>query len=290
MKQWQDLIRQVMTYGADSGDRTGVGTRSVFGTMARWNLKEGFPATTTKSLAFKACIGELLWFLEGSTNVERLRERTHGKGVQKPTIWDLNYENQGKALGYEDGELGPVYGKQWRDFGGVDQLVNTIDNIKNLPKNLAPGRRLIVSAWNPAEIPQMALPPCHVLYQFEVMNGKLSLLWYQRSVDLFLGLPFDIASYATLLHLVARMTGYEVGDLVFQGGNTHVYFNHFDQVNTVLSRDPHKAPTLEITGLPENFSSLPTYGQLGTIHGLSPENFKLIDYTNDGVIKAPMAV
>lgn len=183
MKQYLDLMKSVIVFGNEKEDRTGVGTLSKFGTMMRFDLSKGFPAVTTKTLAWRAVVGELLWFMRGSTNVETLRAITHGATSDKKTIWDANYENQAKALGYTDGYLGPVYGKQWRDFGGVDQLADVIRQIKERPDS----RRHIVSAWNPAEIDKMALPPCHVLYQFEVCDGKLSLMWYQRSVDVFLG-------------------------------------------------------------------------------------------------------
>lgn len=183
MKNYQDLIQTVFDIGYQTDDRTGTGTIATFGTKVEWDMSEGFPATTVKRLAYKSVVGELLWFLEGSTNVERLREITHGAGSDKKTIWDQNFEAQGRALGYVDGELGPVYGKQWRDFGGVDQLVETIEKVKKVPTD----RRQIVSAWNPTELKQMALPPCHLLYQFNVHDGELDLLWYQRSVDVFLG-------------------------------------------------------------------------------------------------------
>lgn len=183
MKQYQDLIKDIFENGYETDDRTGTGTIALFGTKLRWDLTKGFPAVTTKKLAWNACIAELLWFISGSTNVNDLRLRTHGSLIQGKTIWDDNYENQAKDLGYHSGELGPIYGKQWRDFGGVDQLVETIDRIKKLPND----RRQIVSAWNPAELKYMALPPCHMFYQFNVRNGYLDLQWYQRSVDVFLG-------------------------------------------------------------------------------------------------------
>lgn len=183
MKQYQNLIKQILTDGYDTDDRTGTGTRAIFGTKIRFDLTRGFPAVTTKKLAWKACISELLWFLSGSTNVDDLRERTHGSRDEGKTIWDENYETQARQLGYMDGALGPVYGKQWRDFGGIDQLKLIINRIKQMPTD----RRQIVSAWNPAEIDKMALPPCHCFYQFNVRNGYLDLQWYQRSVDVFLG-------------------------------------------------------------------------------------------------------
>ncbi|WAX12841.1 thymidylate synthase [Escherichia phage ECO07P1] len=183
MKQYQNLIKDILENGYETDDRTGTGTIALFGTKLRFDLTKGFPAVTTKKLAWKACIAELLWFLSGSTNVNDLRERTHGSRTEGKTIWDENYENQAISLGYSDGELGPVYGKQWRDFGGIDQVVEIAERIKKMPND----RRQIVSAWNPAEIDQMALPPCHCFYQFNVRNGYLDLQWYQRSVDVFLG-------------------------------------------------------------------------------------------------------
>lgn len=183
MKQYQFLIKDILENGYETDDRTGTGTIALFGTKLRWDLGEGFPAVTTKKLAWNACISELLWFLSGSTNVNDLRERTHGSRTEGKTVWDDNYNNQAKDMGYEDGELGPVYGKQWRDFNGVDQVVEIIERIKKLPTD----RRQIVSAWNPAELKQMALPPCHMFWQMNVRNGYLDLQWYQRSVDVFLG-------------------------------------------------------------------------------------------------------
>ncbi|EPJ2511915.1 thymidylate synthase, partial [Salmonella enterica subsp. enterica serovar Bareilly] len=240
MKQYQYLINDILENGYETDDRTGTGTIALFGTKLRWDLSKGFPAVTTKKLAWKACIAELLWFMSGSTNVNDLRIRTHGSLIEGKTIWDDNYENQAKDLGYHSGELGPIYGKQWRDFGGVDQLVKTIDRIKALPND----RRQIVSAWNPAEINQMALPPCHMFYQFNVRNGHLDLQWYQRSVDVFLGLPFNIASYAALTHIVAKMCNLIPGDLVFSGGNTHIYSNHVEQCKEVLRREPKELCSL----------------------------------------------
>ena len=183
MKQYQDLIKDIFENGYETDDRTGTGTIALFGTKLRWDLTKGFPAVTTKKLAWKACIAELIWFLSGSTNVNDLRLIQHDSLIQGKTVWDENYENQAKDLGYHSGELGPIYGKQWRDFGGVDQIIEVVDRIKKLPND----RRQIVSAWNPAELKYMSLPPCHMFYQFNVRNGYLDLQWYQRSVDVFLG-------------------------------------------------------------------------------------------------------
>lgn len=286
MKQYQYLINDILENGYETDDRTGTGTIALFGTKLRWDLTKGFPAVTTKKLAWKACIAELLWFMSGSTNVNDLRIRTHGSLIQGKTIWDDNYENQAKDLGYHSGELGPIYGKQWRDFGGVDQLVKTIDRIKKLPTD----RRQIVSAWNPAEIDQMALPPCHMFYQFNVRNGQLDLQWYQRSVDVFLGLPFNIASYAALTHIVAKMCNLIPGDLVFSGGNTHIYSNHVEQCKEVLRREPKELCELKIDW-PSNFENWPTKIQMDWVTGtMTHSDFVLKNYESHPTIKAKMAV
>lgn len=286
MKQYQDLIKEIMAYGYETDDRTGTGTKALFGTQMRFDLTKGFPALTTKKLAWKACISELLWFISGSTNVDKLRYKTHGSLTEGKTVWDDNYNNQAKALGYTDGELGPVYGKQWRDFEGVDQLVKTIDRIKEIPSD----RRQIVSAWNPKDLDKMALPPCHMFYQFNVRNGFLDLQWYQRSVDVFLGLPFNIASYAALLHIVAKMCNLTPGHLVFTGGNTHIYSNHMDQCKELLTRNPKELCQLEII-LPDGFSSLETTQQLNWLGTFSVhDHFKLVNYDSWPTIKAKMAV
>ncbi|AUO78798.1 thymidylate synthase [Klebsiella phage vB_Kpn_F48] len=286
MKQYQDLIKQILTDGYDTDDRTGTGTRAIFGTKIRFDLTRGFPAVTTKKLAWKACISELLWFLSGSTNVDDLRERTHGSRDEGKTIWDENYETQARQLGYMDGALGPVYGKQWRDFGGIDQLKLIINRIKQMPTD----RRQIVSAWNPAEIDKMALPPCHCFYQFNVRNGYLDLQWYQRSVDVFLGLPFNIASYAALVHIVAKMCNLIPGDLVFSGGNTHIYMNHMEQCEEVLRREPKELCNLEITW-PSNFENWPTETQLDWVTtSMTHKDFKLQGYKSHPAITAKMAV
>ncbi|QPI18016.1 thymidylate synthetase [Pectobacterium phage POP12] len=183
MKQLHSIIHHVLQNGVESDDRTGVGTLRVFGMQKRWDLSKGFPVPTTKKMFFVPCKHELQWFLSGSTNVEVLREMTWGEGSTKKTIWDDNYNNQAIALGYENGELGPVYGKQWRDFGGVDQIFEVVNQIRNSPNS----RRIVCSAWNPTELDKMALMPCHVLWQVVVIDGKVSLQWYQRSVDVFLG-------------------------------------------------------------------------------------------------------
>lgn len=286
MKQYQDLIKDIFENGYETDDRTGTGTIALFGTKLRWDLTKGFPAVTTKKLAWNACIAELLWFISGSTNVNDLRLRTHGSLIQGKTIWDDNYENQAKDLGYHSGELGPIYGKQWRDFGGVDQLVETIDRIKKLPTD----RRQIVSAWNPAEINQMALPPCHMFYQFNVRNGYLDLQWYQRSVDVFLGLPFNIASYAALTHIVAKMCNLIPGDLIFSGGNTHIYMNHVEQCKEILRREPMDLCELQLK-FPDEFDEWNTESQVFWLSQFAkPHNFVLNNYVSHPPIKGKMAV
>lgn len=286
MKQYQDLIKNILENGYETDDRTGTGTIALFGTKLRWDLTKGFPAVTTKKLAWKACIAELIWFLSGSTNVNDLRLIQHDSLIQGKTVWDENYENQAKDLGYHSGELGPIYGKQWRDFGGVDQIIEVIDRIKKLPND----RRQIVSAWNPAELKQMALPPCHMFYQFNVRNGYLDLQWYQRSVDVFLGLPFNIASYATLVHIVAKMCNLIPGDLIFSGGNTHIYMNHVEQCKEILRREPKELCELVISGLPYKFRYLSTKEQLKYVLKLRPKDFVLNNYESHPPIKGKMAV
>ncbi|MBR0502247.1 MAG: thymidylate synthase [Paludibacteraceae bacterium] len=232
MKQYLDLLNRVLTEGSAKEDRTGTGTISVFGHQMRFNLEEGFPLLTTKKLHLKSIIYELLWFLQGDTNVKYLQDH----GVR---IWN--------EWADENGELGPVYGHQWRSWpdykgGTIDQIANVVNMIKSNPDS----RRLIVSAWNVAEVEKMALPPCHTLFQFYVANGRLSLQLYQRSADIFLGVPFNIASYALLLMMVAQATGLKAGDFVHTLGDAHIYRNHLDQVKLQLTRDPRKLPIMKI--------------------------------------------
>ena len=232
MKQYLDLLEHVMGAGTDRGDRTGTGTRSVFGYQMRFDLSEGFPLLTTKKLHLRSIIYELLWFLKGDTNIAWLKEN----GV---SIWD--------EWADEKGDLGPVYGYQWRswptpDGGHVDQIAKLVEGIRTNPYS----RRHIVSAWNPALVDEMALPPCHCLFQFYVADGKLSCQLYQRSADIFLGVPFNIASYALLTHMLAEVTGYEAGDFVHTLGDAHIYSNHFEQAETQLSRAPRPLPKLTI--------------------------------------------
>ncbi|XAO16644.1 thymidylate synthase [Escherichia phage FL12] len=286
MKQYQDLIKDIFENGYETDDRTGTGTIALFGTKLRWDLTKGFPAVTTKKLAWKACIAELIWFLSGSTNVNDLRLIQHDSLIQGKTVWDENYENQAKDLGYHSGELGPIYGKQWRDFGGVDQIIEVVDRIKKLPND----RRQIVSAWNPAELKYMALPPCHMFYQFNVRNGYLDLQWYQRSVDVFLGLPFNIASYAALVHIVAKMCNLIPGDLIFSGGNTHIYMNHVEQCKEILRREPMDLCELQLK-FPDEFDEWDTESQVFWLSQFAkPHNFVLNNYESHPPIKGKMAV
>jgi len=232
MRQYLDLLRDVLDNGTDRPDRTGTGTRSVFGRQTRFDLGKGFPLLTTKKLHIKSIVYELLWFLRGETNVRWLQER----GVR---IWN--------EWADENGDLGPVYGSQWRSWpdgrgGTIDQIANVVNSIKSKPDS----RRHIVTAWNPAEVDDMALPPCHCLFQFYVADGKLSCQLYQRSADLFLGVPFNIASYALLTEMMAQVTGLKPGEFVHSFGDLHLYHNHFDQVRLQLSREPRPLPRLTI--------------------------------------------
>ncbi|WP_431861046.1 thymidylate synthase [Micrococcus terreus] len=261
---YEDLLAEVMAEGAQKGDRTGTGTRSVFGRQLRYDLSESFPLITTKRVHFKSVVLELLWFLRGDSNVRWLQER----GVK---IWD--------EWADEDGELGPVYGVQWRswptpDGGQIDQIARVVESLKTSPDS----RRHIVTAWNPAEVDQMALPPCHAMFQFYVADGKLSCQLYQRSADLFLGVPFNIASYALLTLMVAQQTGLEPGEFVWTGGDCHIYSNHEDQVREQLSREPYPYPQLVLRRTPQD------------IFSYELEDFELVDYQHHPTIKAPIAV
>jgi thymidylate synthase len=264
MQQYLDLMSHVLAKGTHKSDRTGTGTVSVFGHQMRFDLQEGFPVVTTKKLHLKSIIIELLWFLQGSTNNNWLKER----GV---SIWD--------EWAKEDGELGPIYGYQWRSWPApngehVDQISQLIDQIKNNPDS----RRLIVSAWNVAEIPRMALPPCHAFFQFYVADGKLSCQLYQRSADIFLGVPFNIASYALLTHMIAQQTGLTPGEFIWTGGDCHLYSNHMEQVKLQLSRQPLPLPKLNIRRKP------------ASIFDYEYEDFELIGYQHHDAIKAPVAI
>ncbi|MCT1908646.1 thymidylate synthase [Brachybacterium paraconglomeratum] len=261
---YEDLLREVLETGHAKGDRTGTGTRSLFGKQIRYDLSEGFPLVTTKRVHTRSIIVELLWFLRGDTNIGYLHEHD-------VTIWD--------EWADENGDLGPVYGAQWRswptpDGGVIDQITDVVEQIRTNPDS----RRLIVSAWNPADIPQMALAPCHALFQFEVHDGKLSCQLYQRSADLFLGVPFNIASYALLTHMVAQQTGLEVGDFVWTGGDCHIYDNHVEQVERQLSREPYPYPELHLNRRPDS------------ILEYEPEDIEIVGYQHHPGIKAPVAV
>ena len=261
---YEDLLREVLETGHAKGDRTGTGTRSLFGKQIRYDLSQGFPLVTTKRVHTRSIIVELLWFLRGETNIGYLHEHD-------VTIWD--------EWADENGDLGPVYGAQWRswptpDGGVIDQITDVVEQIRSNPDS----RRLIVSAWNPADIPQMALAPCHALFQFEVHDGKLSCQLYQRSADLFLGVPFNIASYALLTHMVAQQTDLEVGDFVWTGGDCHIYDNHVEQVERQLSRDPYPYPELRLNRRPDS------------ILEYEPEDIEIVGYQHHPGIKAPVAV
>ena len=264
MKQYLDLMKYVRESGTEKGDRTGPGTLSVFGYQMRFNLEEGFPLVTTKKVHLKSIIYELLWFLKGSTNVDYLNE--HGV-----SIWD--------EWADERGELGPVYGAQWRswptqDGSSIDQISEVIDQIKANPDS----RRLIVSAWNVSQIDSMALPPCHAMFQFYVADGKLSCQLYQRSADIFLGVPFNIASYALLVLMMAKVTGLKAGEFVHTLGDAHLYLNHLDQVDEQLKRQPFPLPKMSITK------------DIKNVLDIEYEDFSLEDYESHPHISAPIAV
>lgn len=275
MKQYHQALTHILANGKNKTDRTGVGTRSVFGYQLRFNLQEGFPATTTKKLAWRAVVSELLWFLEGSSDERRLAEILHGtRDSAKKTIWTANAEaSYWQEKSKFPGDLGRVYGVQWRDFGGVDQISKLINDLKTNPDS----RRHIISAWNPPELDQMALPPCHVMAQFDVTDGYLSCQLYQRSCDMFLGVPFNIASYALLTHIIARECGLKVGDFVWTGGDCHIYNNHFEAVEQQLAREPKELPTLVFTTGKK-------------IADYNIDDFVLDNYNPDPAIKAEMAV
>jgi thymidylate synthase len=264
MKQYHDLLERILADGAEKGDRTGTGTISVFGHQMRFDLGAGFPMLTTKRLPVKAIIHELLWFLQGDTNIKYL----HDHGV---TIWD--------EWADANGDLGPVYGKQWRSWQApdgrtIDQISDVVAAIKTNPNS----RRLIVSAWNPADVEQMALPPCHCLFQFYVANGKLSCQLYQRSADVFLGVPFNIASYALLTMMIAQVTGLKAGEFIHTLGDAHLYANHLEQAHLQLSRAPRALPTMAINPAVKD------------IFGFRYEDFTLAGYDPHPHIKAEVAV
>ena len=262
--QYEDFMRHVFFHGVQKSDRTGTGTRSVFGYQMRFNLQNGFPLITTKKLHLRSIIHELLWFLRGDSNIGYLKEN----GV---SIWD--------EWADENGDLGPIYGVQWRKWRGADnQTIDQISELVHTIKTNPDSRRMIVSAWNVAELPKMALPPCHMLFQVYVADGKLSCQLYQRSCDIFLGVPFNIASYSLLTHMLAQQCDLEVGDFVWTGGDCHIYNNHFDQVRLQLSREPRPYPKLVIKRCPDS------------IFDYRYEDFEIVGYDPHPHIKAPVAV
>jgi thymidylate synthase len=264
MQQYLDLLRDALENGFERADRTGTGTRAVFGRQLRFNLEDGFPMVTTKKLHLRSIIVELLWFLKGDTNIKYLKDN-------KVSIWD--------EWADENGDLGPVYGKQWRSWAApdgrtIDQIQWVLDEIRTNPNS----RRLIVSAWNPADVNEMALPPCHCLFQFNVMDGKLNCQLYQRSADIFLGVPFNIASYALLTLMMARATGLKPGEFIHTFGDAHLYLNHVEQAKLQLSRDPLPLPTMVMN--PDKTD----------LFGWEFEDFKVENYQAHAHIKAPVAV
>ncbi len=287
MKTYLTYLQHILDHGTHKKDRTGTGTIAVFGYQMRFDLQKGFPLVTTKKVHLKSIIHELLWFLRGETNIRPLVQQ----GVRIWTDWPLQRYNDAHpdaplsqeafeqrivgdpAFARAWGDLGPVYGRQWRDFGGADQIAQLVENLQRKPHS----RRHLVSAWNPPVVEQQALPPCHYAFQCFVNDGRLSLMWQQRSVDSFLGLPFNIASYAILTHMLAQQTGYEVGELIFSGGDCHIYLNHLDQVREQLSREPRPLPELRLR-------------KASSIFDYQFEDISILDYDPHPVIRAPVAV
>ena len=287
MKTYLTYLQHILDHGTHKKDRTGTGTIAVFGYQMRFDLQKGFPLVTTKKVHLKSIIHELLWFLRGETNIRPLVQQ----GVRIWTDWPLQRYNDAHpdaplsqeafeqrivgdpAFARAWGDLGPVYGRQWRDFGGADQIAQLVENLQHKPHS----RRHLVSAWNPPVVEQQALPPCHYAFQCFVNDGRLSLMWQQRSVDSFLGLPFNIASYAILTHMLAQQTGYEVGELIFSGGDCHIYLNHLDQVREQLSREPRPLPELRLR-------------KASSIFDYQFEDISILDYDPHPVIRAPVAV
>jgi thymidylate synthase len=288
MKQYHDALKFILENGKDREDRTGVGTRGVFGYQMRFDLRESFPAVTTKKLAWKSVVGELLWMLEGSSDERRLAEITFEKPreelIGKTTIWTANADKQAKDLGYVNTDtikdLGPVYGHQWRHWdaqlGFVDQIAEVLENMYHDPYS----RRHIVSAWNADRVNVMALPPCHALFQFHIQDGELSCQLYQRSADMFLGVPFNIASYSLLTHMFAQLLNLKVGEFIWTGGDCHIYLNHLEQVQEQITREPRPGPQLE----------MPKFKDLDELVKTKPSQYKLVGYDPMDSIKAPMAV
>lgn len=279
MQNYNELCKKIILTGPQNIDRTGVGTVSLFGEQLRFNLQEGFPTVTTKRLAWKSVVGELLWFIEGSGDERRLAEITHGTREGAVTIWTPNaMAPYWKPKAKYEGDLGRVYGVQWRHWRNVDgsetdQLKELIDGLKNDPT----GRRHIITAWNPGELKEMALPPCHMFAQFYIRNNILSCQMYQRSADLFLGVPFNIASYALFTHLVAKTIGAQVGELILTFGDVHIYNNHMEQVLEQLTREPYPLPYLDLSDVKDIWSA-------------RMEDIYLMNYEHHPTIKAEMAV
>ena len=288
MKQYIQALEHILKNGKQRDDRTGIGTRGVFGYQMRFNLRDGFPAVTTKKLAWKSVVSELLWFLEGSTDERRLAEIHFGKTrkevVDKKTIWTANANKQGVELGHANNdtqkELGPVDGKQWRswgkDVGGEDQIRKIISDLKTNPNS----RRHIVSAWNVDKLEEMALPPCHTMFQFHIQDKELSCHLYQRSADMFLGVPFNIASYSLLVYIFSEILNLTPGDFIWTGGDCHIYNNHLEQVREQVKREPLQAPKIQI----------PKLRSIEDVLSSTPKDYRLIDYSPMESIKAPMAV
>jgi thymidylate synthase len=288
MKQYIQALEHILKNGKQRDDRTGIGTRGVFGYQMRFNLRNSFPAVTTKKLAWKSVVSELLWFLEGSTDERRLAEIHFGKTrkevVDKKTIWTANANKQGVDLGHTNNdtqkELGPVYGKQWRswgkDVGGEDQIRKIISDLKTNPNS----RRHIVSAWNVDKLEEMALPPCHTMFQFHIQDKELSCHLYQRSADMFLGVPFNIASYSLLVYIFSEILNLAPGDFIWTGGDCHIYNNHLEQVREQVKREPLQAPKIQI----------PKLRSIEDVLSSTPKDYRLIDYSPMESIKAPMAV
>lgn len=288
MRQYLEALEYILENGKDREDRTGVGTRGVFGYQMRFDLRNEFPAVTTKKLAWRAVVGELLWMLEGSSDERRLAEITFEKPreelVGKNTIWTANADNQAKNLGYTntdtEKDLGPVYGHQWRTWdaqlGYVDQIAEVLENMYHDTFS----RRHIVSAWNADRVNVMALPPCHTMFQFHIQDGELSCQLYQRSADMFLGVPFNIASYSLLVHMFAKLLNLKAGEFVWTGGDCHIYQNHMEQVREQIKRVPQPGPLLAI----------PEFATLEELVNTKPSQYKLIGYDPMPSIPAPMAV
>lgn len=288
MKQYLDALQYIMDHGKNRDDRTKTGTRGVFGYQMRFDLRETFPAVTTKTLAWRSVVSELLWMLEGSSDERRLAEIHYNKPreelIGKTTIWTANANKQGKDLGYTNTdtvkELGPVYGHQWRTWdakiGYVDQIAQVLEGLYHDPH----GRRHVVSAWNADQIQVMALPPCHTMFQFHVQDGELSCQLYQRSADMFLGVPFNIASYSLLTHMFAQLLNLKVGDFIWTGGDCHIYQNHFGAVNLQLTRTPDTGPTLV----------MPKFSDLDQLIKTKPTDYKLVGYKPQETIMAKMSV